>query len=312
MIYNTYAKAAKEQFANKVIDVVCPTDYLSDLKMSYRKEFAIPVFLAGGVIPVDDWRKEVVKYFQENWKEEKGIIFFNPVREGFNLNDPDDVKKQIEWEFSYLNFRDMLVSFYFPPTEYPQAMSFYELGRALAKRKETNFGNWTGQDVYVCVNKDFKRKNDVIVQGTLANYGDIPHEVENAEHFAESLMIYIKQKYDTSIPLESSSERNCFLCKYFSEFPCHGSTVIGYCFKKENMVWCSPNRYDGRHKEYKTVSEDDVCKFFEKEKEIKTEEIEKICWSCKHYVAKTFNCGYCGLEETKTIRCITDICDKNI
>ena len=312
MNYNSYTKAAKEKFANKVIEVVCPTDYLSNLEMSYRKEFAISVFLAGGVIPGDDWRKEVVKYFQENWKEEKGIIFFNPVREDFNLNDPDDVKKQIEWEFSYLNFRDMLVSFYFPPTEYPQAMSFYELGRALGKRKETNFGNWFGEDVYVCVDKDFKRKNDVIVQGTLANYGDTPHEVENAEHFAESLMSYIKKNYDTNIPLESSSERNCFLCKYFSEFPCHGSTVIGDCLKKENMVWCSPTRYNGKRKEYKTVSEDDVCKFFENEKEIKTQEIEKICWSCEHYVAKTINCGYCGLDETKIIKCITDICNKNI
>ena len=264
MNYNSYVKVAKEQFANKVIEVVCPTDYLCELKMSYRKEFAIPVFLAGGVIPSNDWRKEVVKYFQENWKEEKGIIFFNTVRKGFNLNDPDDVKKQIEWEFSYLNFCDMLVSFYFPPTQYPQTMSFYELGRALAKRKETDFGNWSGQDVYVCVNKDFKRKNDVIVQGSLANYGDTPHEVENAEHFAESLMNYIKQNYDTNIPLESEPDKCCGICKYFSESPMHGSIVMGECLKKENMVWFSPTRYNGIHKDYKTVSEDDICEFFEK------------------------------------------------
>lgn len=264
MYYNTYAKVAKEQFANKIIEVVCPTDYLFELNMIYRKEFAIPVFLAGGVIPGDDWRKEVVKYFQENWKEEKGIIFFIPVRRDFNPNDPNDVKKQIEWEFSYLNYRDMLVSFYFPPTEYPQAMSFYELGRALGKRKETDFGNWFGEDVYVCVNKDFKRKNDVIVQGTLANYGDTPHEVENAEHFAESLMTYIKQNYDTNIPLESKPDKCCGVCKYFSEIPTHGSTVMGECLKEENMVWCSANRYNGRHKDYKTVSEDDICKFLSK------------------------------------------------
>lgn len=264
MYYNSHAKEVREKFANKVIEVVCPTDYTLELSETYRKEFAIPVFLAGGVIPGDDWRKEVVKYFQENWKEEKGIIFFNPVREDFNMNDPDDVKKQIEWEFSYLNFRDMLVSFYFPPTEFPQAMSFYELGRALAKRKETDFDNWTGQDVFVCVDKDFKRKNDVIIQGTFANYGDTPHEVENAEHFSESLMSYIKKNYDTNIPLESEPDKCCGVCKYFSEFPCHGSTVTGDCLKKENMVLCSPTRYNGIHKEYKIVSDDDVCKFFSK------------------------------------------------
>lgn len=249
MIYNSYAKETKKQFANKVIEVVCPTDCLKDLNASYRKEFAIPVFLAGGVIPGNDWRKEVVKYFQENWKKKKGIIFLNPVREGFDVNNPEDVKKQIEWEFSYLNYRDMLVSFYFPPTQYPQAMSFYELGRALAKRKETAFGNWTGQDVYVCVNKDFVRKNDVIVQGTLANYGDTPHEVESAEQFAENLMRYIKKNYDTNIPLESKPNRCCGVCKYFVREGGHGSSDWGFCKHSKQL--------------YKDVLDDDVCKFFE-------------------------------------------------
>ena len=265
MFYNSTAKEAREKFANKVIEVVCP--YTLELSETYRKEFAIPVCLAGGVIPGNDWRKEVVKYFQENGKEEKGIIFFNPVRKDFNINDPDDVKKQIEWEFSYLNYCDMLVSFYFPPTEFFQAMSFYELGRALAKRGQDAFGDWIGQDVYVCIHKDFKRKTDVIVQGTLVNYGDIPHEVENTEHFAESLMSYIKKNYNTNIPLKSEPDKCCGVCKYFSKFPYHGSTVIGDCLKKENMVWCSPTRYDRRSKEYKTVFDDDVCELFENEKE---------------------------------------------
>lgn len=75
------------------------------------------------------------------------------------------------------------------------------------------------------------------------------------------------------------------------------------------MVWRSPNRYHGRHKEYKTVSEDDVCNFFENEKE---EEIEKFCLNCENYQPKTLNHGHCRLDESKTIRYSIDICDKNI
>ena len=71
-------------------------------------------------------------------------------------------------------------------------------------------------------------------------------------------------KNDTNIPLDGSLERKCFLCKYFSEFQCHGSRLIGECLKKENMVWCPPTRYHGRHKDYKTVFEDDICQHFER------------------------------------------------
>lgn len=260
MYYNSHAKKARDKFANNVIEVVCPTDYRWELSETYRKQFAIPVFLAGGVIPDNDWRKEVVKYFQENWKEEKGIIFFNPVREDFNLNDPDDVKKQIEWEFQYLNHHDMFVSFYFPPTQFPQAMSFYELGRALAKREQDAFGNWIGQDVYVCIHKDYKRKTDLIVQGTLANYGNLPCEVDSVEQFAAFLMHYIRMNYNTNIPLESKPDRCCGCCKNFRVYPIHGSHQIGHCYKKANMV----------EKGFKTgyfdrvVEEDGLCELFEK------------------------------------------------
>ena len=76
-------------------------------------------------------------------------------------------------------------------------------------------------------------------------------------------MEYIEKNYDLSIPMESSLDRNCFLCRYFSETPTHGSLTVGKCLKKENMVWYPPDRYSGKHKGYKTVSDDDVCEYFE-------------------------------------------------
>ena len=39
-------------------------------------------------------------------------------------------------------------------------------------------------------------------------------------------------------------------------------------------------------------------------------EIEKFCLCCENYQPKSLNIGYCGLDESKFIRCITDICDK--
>jgi hypothetical protein len=79
-------------------------------------------------------------------------------------------------------------------------------------------------------------------------------------------MEYIEKNYDVTIPMESSLGRNCFLCRYFSETPTHGSLIVGECLKKENMVLYPGDRYRGRYKGYKTVSDDDVCEYFEQKR----------------------------------------------
>lgn len=266
MFYNSYAKDARDKFANKIALVTCPEDFQF---LSYFRDFAIPVFLAGGVIPDNDWRDEVIAYFKENWKHDKGIVFFSPVRPTCNFNDVDDLRKQIEWEQKYINACGMLDSFYFPDSQYHQPMSFYELGRCLGKRTKDTFGNCLGNDVIVSVHKDYFRKNDVIIQTEVANVDKVAKEVESVEEFAKHLMCYLEENYNLNIPMESSSERNCFLCKHFSETHTHGSMMIGECLKKENMVLCPPDRYNGIHKTYKTVSDDDVCEYFEKEEKEK-------------------------------------------
>ena len=262
MFYNSYAKEARDKFANKITLVTCPEDFQF---LSYFRDFAISVFLAGGVIPDNDWRDEVIAYFKENWKHDKGIVFFSPVRPTCNFNDVDDLRKQIEWEQKYINTCGMLDSFYFPDSQYHQPMSFYELGRCLGKRTKDTFGNCLGNDVIISVHKNYFRKNDVIIQTEVANVDKVAKEVESVEEFAKHLMCYLEENYNLTIPMESSTERNCFLCKHFSETPTHGSMIIGECLKKENMIWCPPDRYNGRYKTYKIVSADDVCEYFEKE-----------------------------------------------
>ena len=118
MFYNSYAREAKDKFANKVALVTCPEDFHFE---SYFSEFAISVFLAGGVIPDNDWRNEVIAYFKENWKHKKGIVFFSPVRPTCDFNDVDDLRKQIEWEQKYINASGMLDSFYFPDSQRPNS-----------------------------------------------------------------------------------------------------------------------------------------------------------------------------------------------
>lgn len=261
MFYNSYAKAAKEQFANKVTVVTCPEDV--ELA-SYNLVFAIPVFLAGGITNCEEWQKTVINYFKENWKHERGIIFLNPRRDSFDVTNPNATREQIEWEFKYLNTPHVLFSMYFSNSSSPQPICFYEMGRALAKEFEIDdFDNSRINDVFIATHKDFHRKADVLIQGELADYGSIPSEVDSAEHYAQLLMNYIENNYDLSIPMESALDRNCLLCKYFSETPTHGSGIMGECLKKENMVWYPADRYSGRHKGYKTVSEDDICKHFE-------------------------------------------------
>ena len=261
MFYNSYAKEARDKFANKITLVTCPEDFQF---LAYFRDFAIPVFLAGGVIPDNDWRDEVIAYFKNNWKHNMGIVFFSPVRPTCNFNDVDDLRKQIEWEQKFINSYGMFVSFFFPNSQYHQPMSFYELGRCLAKRKQDAFANWLGNDVLVSVHKDYFRKNDVIIQTEVANVDKGAKEVESVAEFAKHLMCYLEENYDLNVPLESTHERCCGNCKYFFETPTHGSLIIGECLKKENMVLNPPNRYSGEHKSYKTTSEDGLCEFFEK------------------------------------------------
>lgn len=261
MYYNSYAKEARDKFANKIALVTCPEDFQF---LSYFREFAIPVFLAGGVIPDNDWRDEVIAYFKENWKHNKGIVFFSPVRPTCNFNDVGDLRKQIEWEQKYINACGMLDTFYFPDSQYHQPMSFYELGRCLGKRTKDTFGNCLGNDVLVSVHKNYFRKNDVIIQTEVANVDKVAKEVESVEEFAKHLMCYLEENYDLNIPLESTPDCCCGCCKYFSKTPTHGSSTVGDCLKKENMVLCPPDRYNGIHKTHKIVFDNNVCEFFEK------------------------------------------------
>ncbi len=210
MFHKSYVKKAKELFGNKVTVITCPEEFHFS---SYFYNFAIPVFLAGGVIPGNDWRDEVITCFKNKWKHNKGIAFFSPVRPTCNFNDVDDLRKQIEWEQKYINSYRMIVSFYFPDSQYHQPMSFYELGRCLGKRTQDAFGNWLGNDVIVSVHKNYFRKNDVIIQTEVANVDKGAKEVESVAEFSNHLMCYLEENYDLNIPLESAPDRCCGSCK---------------------------------------------------------------------------------------------------
>ena len=83
----------------------------------------------------------------------------NPRRENFPINDPNASEEQIMWEFKWLNRADIF-SVYFCNSESVQPITFYELGRNLAKR--------TASHCVISVEEGFSRTNDVVIQSKLA------------------------------------------------------------------------------------------------------------------------------------------------
>ena len=248
MFYNSYAKAAKEQFANKVTVVTCPEDV--ELA-SYNLVFAIPVFLAGGITNCEEWQKIVINYFKENWKHERGIIFLNPRRDSFDVTNPDATLEQIKWEFKYLSHRNVAFSMYFADSDSSQPICFYEMGRAVGMATNKHFQS---KKLFIATNNKFFRKEDVLIQGKLADYGGTPIFVESAEEYAEKLLSWIEDKFDTNLKLESSPDFCCRVCKYFIHEGGYGLYDWGFC-KHPNQLYED------------IVDDDNVCEFFESEKQ---------------------------------------------
>ena len=236
---NCFQKAIKDKFANQVTEIQCPDLIdLSDWELR-RREYFIPIFLAGGITNCEDWQRTVINYFKENWKEEVGIVFFNPRRDNFDVTNPNASKEQIEWEFKYLNTEGVMFSMYFADSESPQPICFYEMGRALAKNVDPMF---------IGTNEDFFRKADVLIQSKLACNRYKAIEVGDATDYAKKMMEFIKDNFNTELPLESAPGFCCWDCAYFVHTGGHGSSDWGFCSHS--------NSYNN------SVLDDHVCKNF--------------------------------------------------
>ena len=116
------------------------------------------LFLAGSITGAQDWQKEMAfkKYFPYPSLIDHFNVF-NPRRADFDTSDPNVEKEQITWEYHCIHHCNHILFWFAPETFAP--ITLFELGSALNTHKHEN--------IYIGIDPEYKRKNDVIIQTSL-------------------------------------------------------------------------------------------------------------------------------------------------
>lgn len=92
------------------------------------------VFLAGGISDTENWQAEFLRQIEGH-----NVSVLNPRRASFLMGDAEEGRRQIDWEWRYLERAD-LVAFWFPPqTLCPIAL--FELGACCSSNKPLVVGS---------------------------------------------------------------------------------------------------------------------------------------------------------------------------
>lgn len=170
------------------MQVICAPQEIS---LDNNKEKYIFVFLAGGISNCSNWQKEVTAFLIQNLpiNIKKAIIIFNPKRETvFDFTKEDESKKQIQWEFKYLEQMDLFTMFFDGPTISSQPICFYELGRHLSQM-QSRFKDDFNKRIIVSYKKEFSRAFDVAIQTSLATEDKVKAiEVASPKEHAERIL----------------------------------------------------------------------------------------------------------------------------
>ena len=107
---------------NRIV-ITAPNDYQVNANNS------ISIFLAGGISKCSPWQGEVISYLKDHPLDtnNKTVVIFSPRREGsmIDFTNQNEIQKQIEWEFKYLENVSIFTMFFDGPTESPQPICFY-------------------------------------------------------------------------------------------------------------------------------------------------------------------------------------------
>jgi hypothetical protein len=116
------------------------------------------LFLAGSITGAHDWQKEMAfkKYFPYPSLIDVFNVF-NPRRVDFDASDPNVEKEQITWEYHCIHHCNHILFWFAPETLAP--ITLFELGSALNTHQHEN--------IYIGIDPQYKRKNDVIIQTSL-------------------------------------------------------------------------------------------------------------------------------------------------
>lgn len=121
------------------------------------------LFLAGSITGAHDWQKEMafkkyeINIFGLNASFIECFNVFNPRRADFDASDPNVEKEQITWEYHCIDQCDHILFWFAPETLAP--ITLFELGSALNTHQHEN--------IYIGIDPQYKRKNDVIIQTSL-------------------------------------------------------------------------------------------------------------------------------------------------
>lgn len=129
----------------------------------------ISVFLAGGITNCSNWQEDIINRLRESLYADRlssGLIVYNPRRENFPIDNPNAAYEQIEWEYNQLSNMDIF-SMYFCEGDSDQPICMYELGRYIAKMQSSFPIDWERR-IIISVEQGYKRKQDVLVQTSLA------------------------------------------------------------------------------------------------------------------------------------------------
>ena len=126
------------------------------------------LFLAGSITGAEDWQKnlafkDVKDPFQDINNEGVSLIdrfnIFNPRRQNYNGLDPKLENEQITWEYHCIHQCKHILFWFAKETLAP--ITLFELGSALNTHDHSK--------IYIGIDPEYKRKNDVIIQTRLRN-----------------------------------------------------------------------------------------------------------------------------------------------
>ena len=111
------------------------------------------IFFAGSITGSKDWQKNLF----ERIKLCNGTVY-NPRRENFDINDPNESAEQISWEYVHLHQSDVIIFYFSHETLAP--ITLFELGAAL----ERNLYGEKPQQIFIYCEPEYRRKFDVEYQ----------------------------------------------------------------------------------------------------------------------------------------------------
>lgn len=142
----------------------------------------LKLFLAGGITNCEDWQSKVLDELSKLQLD--NLLVFNPRRKDFDVTDKNASRKQIEWEFKYLNDMDIFTMYFAKSENSVQPICMYELGRHLERMQHRFPKDWQNR-IIIGIEDGYTRTQDVIIQSSLALDGCFFYEHITPDMYAQ-------------------------------------------------------------------------------------------------------------------------------